>query len=189
MSTLLCVTGKSGSGKSTFAKKLAQRFGYLYVDVDKIGHDALVQEEILKKLTEIFGREILDNSGYVIRKKLGKIVFNSKEKMDILTDLTWSYMEKTLDTLINATESAVVIDWILLPQTKYWEICEYKILIESDREVRKNIVLKRDGITSEYFEERDSASIDYNDYKKDYIFYNDYLPETIEKMIDKFKFL
>ena len=35
------VTGKSGSGKTTFAKKLAKRLNGVYVDVDRVSKEPL----------------------------------------------------------------------------------------------------------------------------------------------------
>lgn len=46
---IIGVTGKSGSGKTTFALVLSQELNYKYVDVDKIGHQASSHPEILKK--------------------------------------------------------------------------------------------------------------------------------------------
>ena len=97
MSLLICVTGKSGSGKSTFAKLVADVYDCVYIDVDEIGHNALIQENVIQGLCQNFGNEILDSNGSVDRKKVGKIVFNDKTKMEILNDLTWQYMEKTID--------------------------------------------------------------------------------------------
>lgn len=56
------VTGKSGSGKTTFATLLSQKLNCKYIDIDKIGHESLVQADILKELCKIFGTEIVDNN-------------------------------------------------------------------------------------------------------------------------------
>ena len=37
---LICITGKTGTGKSTIALSLAKKLNGLYVDIDKIGHQA-----------------------------------------------------------------------------------------------------------------------------------------------------
>ena len=47
--SLILVTGRSGSGKSTFAKLLAERLGYKYLDIDKIGHSLYDDKEIMAK--------------------------------------------------------------------------------------------------------------------------------------------
>ena len=73
--SLILVTGRSGSGKSTFAKLLAERLGYKYLDIDKIGHSLYDDKEIMAKAVELFGTVIFDNDGKFNRKKLGKIFF------------------------------------------------------------------------------------------------------------------
>ena len=94
---IIGITGKSGSGKSTLTKILSEAIGCNSVDIDKIGHKATNNIEISKKLCEIFGYGIADKQGKIDRKKLGNIVFSSKEKMDKLTEITWDYMQKELD--------------------------------------------------------------------------------------------
>lgn len=57
------ITGKSGSGKTTFASLLAKELKYKYIDVDKIRHEAIFRPEILDTSCEKFGTEILDKNG------------------------------------------------------------------------------------------------------------------------------
>lgn len=187
MSFLICVTGKSGSGKSTFARYVAAIHDCAYIDVDEIGHDSLIQEDVIRGLCQNFGKEILGIDGKIDRKKLGKIVFNDNSKMEILNDLTWHYMERTIDSRIQMTTKPVVIDWILLPKTKYWDLCDIKVLVEADITKRKQVVVARDNISEEYFDSRDSASIDYSPYDFDYVFSNDYSEEALNKILETFK--
>lgn len=51
------ITGKSGSGKTTFASLLAKELKCKHIDIDKISHE------------DIFRPEILDESGKLDRKK------------------------------------------------------------------------------------------------------------------------
>ena len=57
---IIGITGKSGSGKSFFASLLAQKLNCPYVDVDKIGHKASSDPEILKKFNNQTIQEIKD---------------------------------------------------------------------------------------------------------------------------------
>ena len=180
---IIGITGKSGSGKSTLTKILSEAIGCNSVDIDKIGHKATNDIEISKKLCEIFGYEIADKQGKIDRKKLGNIVFSSKEKMDKLTEITWDYMQKELDEILkNQTGDTIILEWALLPISKYWDNCNLKILIKADYQERKNKVIQRDNITEEYFLKRDSGSMDYTQMDFDYIFENDYKMQTMEKI-------
>ncbi len=185
---IIGITGKSGSGKSTLAKEMTLKMkDTICINVDKIGHKATGDVEISKKLCKVFGEQILSENGEIDRKKLGNIVFSNKEKMDILTDITWGYMQKILDKIIEQEKrkgtKVVILEWALLPIGKYWEMCTTKILIKTDEEIRKNKVIQRDKISEEYFLKRDNSGIDYTKYKFDFIFENNYKMETIDNFI------
>lgn len=182
------ITGKSGSGKTTLATVLAEKLNAKSISIDPIGHQATSHEKIVKQLCEVFGNTILDEKGKVDRKKLGQIVFSSKEKMDILTQITWEYMQDIIDQIIEEERPQIVIfEWALLPISKYWEQCDIKILVQADETARKDQVIGRDHITEEYFLKRDSQSLDYSSLKFDFIFENDYKKETIEQMATTIK--
>lgn len=183
------ITGKSGSGKSTFASLLSKKLNCKCVDVDEVGHQALFQPDIFKELCDKFGTGVLDENGKIDRKKVGNIVFADKQKMNILTDLTWNYMNKTLDNFLQQTDNFMILDWILLPYTEYWNKCSFKILVLSDDIERKNKVIERDHISEEYFYKRDSASVDYSTFKFDYIVKNDYQPQTLNELVEKINIL
>lgn len=181
---IIGITGKSGSGKSTLTNWLAQTIKCNSVNVDKIGHQATSNQEIAKKLCEVFGHKILDEKGKIDRKKLGSIVFSAKEKMDVLTDMTWDYMQEIMDDILAQESGAtIILEWALLPISKYWEKCDTKILIQSDEIERKNKVIERDHISEEYFLKRDEGCIDYTPYDFDFIFENDYKLETMQEIV------
>lgn len=182
---IIGITGKSGSGKTTFASFLAKKLKCKHVDVDKIGHEALFRPEIFDFLCEKFGTEILDENSKIDRKKMGDIIFTQRHKMKELSDLTWSFMQQQLDSILSQDDETIVLEWILLPHSKYWKKCDCKILVTADDGKRKNKVIKRDHISEEYFEKRDSASIDYSQIDFDYILENNYQVETMRKMIDR----
>ncbi|MBR4178782.1 MAG: dephospho-CoA kinase [Bacilli bacterium] len=137
-------------------------YNAIHVDVDKIGHKALLDEDVKKELINSFGKEILSDE-VIDRKKLGDLVFNSRSEMKKLSDITWRYMEKEIDSIIeNNKDKVIILDWILLPLTKYFKMCRYRILLDVDYELRKSRVLLRDNISEDDFELRDSSSIEYD---------------------------
>ena len=184
------ITGKSGSGKSTLGKILSEKWNCKTINIDKIGHKATENDEIAKKLYKTFGKEIIGKDGKIDRKKLGNIVFQDKNKMDVLTEITWGYMQEILDEIIKKEPREIIIlEWALLPISKYWNNCDIKILIKADSdEKRKSKVIERDKITEEYFLKRDSGCIDYEPYEFDYIFENNYKIDTIDEIVKTIKF-
>ena len=162
---LICICGKSGSGKSTIAKLIPNS---IHVDIDKIGHNSHGNIEVKQKLINTFGDILTD--GIVDRKKLGKIVFSNKEAMKNLKNITWEYMEKEIDLIIeNNQNKNIVLDYLLLPLTKYFNSSSLKILLDVPYEIRKERVIKRDNITEELFDLRERNSIDYDNYNFDIV--------------------
>lgn len=178
------VTGKSGSGKSTFSNMLAQKLNARVINIDEIGHEALVQPEIIKELVKCFGYNIKDDDK-INRKKLGAIVFSNQQAMKELTNLTWPYIKKTVEDIIKKSDTDIILEWLLLPNTYLWEKCDIKILIEANQDIRKKKVLERDSITEKYFEIREKNAILYDIYKFDYCVTNQYELKKMKNIVEE----
>lgn len=183
--SLILVTGRSGSGKSTFAKLLAKKLDYRYIDIDRVGHSIYDDKEIMEKVVSLFGQAIFDDDGKFNRKKLGKIIFEEKgsQRVKAFNDLTWKSMESKIDSQLNEN---IILDWILLPTTKHWENDAIKILVvPKNNEERLNKIIERDHISREYLKNRESAGIDYNENEFDFIVTNDYSAGGLEKWVEE----
>ena len=178
---LIGITGKSGSGKSTIANLFTD---FYHIDVDKIVYELHTREEIISKVNEIFPETIEDNK--INKKKLSNIVFNDKNKLDTLETIMLPYMVLEIDSLIFKNENCI-IDYILLPKTKYFNMCDITILVEIDENIRKNRVLKRDNITEIEYNLRDRNGFNTDKYSYDYIISNDYEALNIIKSLKKLK--
>jgi dephospho-CoA kinase len=180
------ITGASGTGKSTFTSLLAKKYiNCKIIDVDKIGHASLLDSSVIEILSKTFGIDILDESGNVIRKNLGALVFDNEPNMDILIKTTWPFMKKEIEKIITTHPGTIIIDWIRLPITEIWDKCNTKILITADKEKRKAQIMKRDCISEEYFEQRDKSCIEYSSYEFDYIIQNDYTNYEMHAGVNK----
>lgn len=187
---LIGIIGKSGSGKSTITRKLNEEDKYFVIDVDKVNH-SLIEESPLKK--DIINRypEVLEN-GKINRRKLGMILYQDKEKMTEYNALVWSYLEKELDRLITTSSKPVIIDWMMLPLTKYYQMCDLKILVDSSIETRLARIKERDNVDEAHFIARDKNSVNYNMSDFDFIINNDkgfdeYEIKSIRKCISLYK--
>lgn len=162
---IVSVTGKTGSGKSCVAKKLSKLFGEeaLYIDVDVISRDTMKDEDVLNKAISIWGEGILDNSHNIDRKKFRKVVFSSKENRDMLTKISLPLLKKLVLEKINSTNCKVVIlDWAFMPEfEEVFNICNLKILVSGNENIRRKRVILRDNLTEEEFEARDRFSFKY----------------------------
>ena len=170
---IIGICGKSGSGKSTLSKILTEHYkNIIHLDIDKVGHNVLTIEEVKNELIKNYGNSILNNEN-IDRKKLGETVFNSRIEMNYLSDITWKYMQIEIDKfLIDNKDKIIILDWILLPISKYFDICDIKILLDIPYEIRKERAIKRDNITKEEFDLREKASINYDTNIFDYVINN-----------------
>ncbi len=90
---VLGLTGKSGAGKNLAAAFL-EKSGWIHFDTDKEAHRVL--DGACKEAAQLFGREILTESGKVDRARLGEIVFSSPEKMKQLESLLYPHIEESI---------------------------------------------------------------------------------------------
>ena len=181
---IIGICGKSGSGKSTLANQIVELTNNkgIHLDIDKIGHKILLLPDIINELTNSFGASIIKDNN-VNRKKLGEIVFNSRNKMNKLSNITWKYMQIEIDNFLNGNKDKIIIlDWILLPITKYFSMCDIKILLDIPYNIRKERAIKRDNITKESFDLREKSSIDFNPNNFDYVLKENNI-ETVKKLV------
>lgn len=176
---LIGICGKSGSGKSTIANEMCNTYklisnsdSILHLDIDKVGHEVLTIKEVQDELMLFFGKDILANNK-VNRKKLGELVFASREKMQHLSDITWKYMQEEIDKILENNQNKIIIlDWILLTKTKFFNMCDIKILVDTPLSIRKARAVKRDNISDTDFDLREQASVEYNYDDFDFIINN-----------------
>ena len=82
------LTGGMGSGKSTVRQQL-QQLGAATIDADKVGHSLLLPgSEVVSKLVDAFGPDILGADGGIDRPALGKIVFGDEDALHALNAIT-----------------------------------------------------------------------------------------------------
>lgn len=158
---LIGICGMQGSGKSTLTKGLLERIpNSVSLDLDIIAHNIYNNPACFNEVTSTF-KDITTNNK-IDRKKLGDVVFSSPEKMQLLTDCTWKYMEQEVDNFIKENKGKVIIlDWLLLHNTKFLKLCDIRILLDIDINVRMERVIKRDNISKERFLFRDKAALPY----------------------------
>ena len=179
---IIGICGKSGCGKSTLANQIIELANNkaVHLDIDKVGHRVLSLSVVKEELINSFGKSIIKDNE-VDRKKLGKIVFSSKNEMDKLSDITWKYMQIEIDNFLDVNKDKIIIlDWILLSISKYFDMCDIKILLDIPYEIRKQRAMKRDNISEEAFDLREKASIEFYENAFDYV-----LKENDKKIFKK----
>ena len=143
---ILGLTGGIASGKSTVSKKLKELGSYI-IDADKISREVSDSTEILKKLEENFGLQIID-SGHLDRKKLRELVFEKKEKRELLNSIMHPVIEKKIIKEIeeNKKEKLIILDVPLLYETKLEYLCDKVLVVSVDEKIQIERLKKRDMI-------------------------------------------
>jgi len=81
------ITGGIGSGKSTVAK-IFELLGIPVYYADAAAKDIMNRDPELKaQVQQHFGADVYDSNGQLDRKRLGNIVFNDQEKLQLLNSL------------------------------------------------------------------------------------------------------
>lgn len=181
---IIGITGKSGSGKSYASEILAKNLNLKHIDIDKISHEVLSYPETIKFLKKEFGDLVFDNNN-LNRKKLGKIVFNDKIKLEKLNKFCQKLIEEKLDEIVQNNKN-LILDYALLPLLKNINDCDVKILLTADFETRLSRVQTRENITKEYFLSRDNSVLNYDKNIFDYVLNNAKI-EDIEALTKKIK--
>lgn len=183
---LIGICGMQGSGKSTLAKKLVSKLpNTIALDIDDIAHNIYENPNCYNEVIENF-KDVTTN-GKIDRKKLGNIVFSSPDKMELLTKCTWKYMEKIIDDFIEKNKDKnIILEWLLLHNTKFLKLCDIRILLDIDQNIRMDRILKRDNISKDRFIVRDNAALPYKNEDFNYILNNIDL-DYIERIINDYE--
>ncbi|BBA50146.1 dephospho-CoA kinase [Fusobacterium varium] len=147
------LTGGIASGKSTvsnFFKKL----GLEVLDADGIVKEVSQKEDTIKKIVKVFGKNILDGNGKIIREKLRKEAFENRELLNKLNEIIHPqvieiFVKKKKET---SEDSIVIFDIPLLYEAKMENLCDKIIVVYIKREQQIKRVIERDKNTRELAE-------------------------------------
>ena len=98
---IIGLTGGIASGKSTIAKKMSER-GAFVLDADKLGHRVYEpSRKAFDQVIEVFGGDIVSETGEIDRKVLGGKVFGNPAELKKLTDIVWPAISAMASEEIN----------------------------------------------------------------------------------------
>lgn len=184
------LTGGTGSGKSLASVWLEKQNADI-IDADGIAHDSIKKgNPAYEEVVEFFGTEILDETGEIIRRALGNIVFQDAEKLSFLNQATHKHIRNAiLEEIERARKQqrpCAVLDAPLLIEADLLDICDEVWVVAAKEEVRIQRIMERDGLTEKQAKERIANQKTLEEYKKyaDVILYNDqdipYLEQQLE---------
>ena len=97
-------------GKSILVDHLkAKLTNIVVIDLDKVGHKCLLQDDIKQQLKMQFGITIFNQAGQVDRSILGSIVFKDKHKLLCLNKIVHPEIFKQVNYLISLQTNKVIV--------------------------------------------------------------------------------
>lgn len=145
------MTGGIASGKS-MASKFFQELGFYIIDADDLSRQIFtIGEKAYIETVDYFGKDILLDDGNIDRKKLGNIIFNSREKRLVLEDIThkeiWKKEKETRQNIYATNSNALIItDAALLMETNTCHWYNTVILVYTSKETQLSRLCQRDNI-------------------------------------------
>ena len=131
---IIGLTGGFKTGKSTVGRMLLE-LGTEVIDADKLAHKALKPDSsTYEKIIKEFGEKFLDDEGRINRRKLAKLVFSNKEKLNLLNSIIHPYVidkvkEKIYRTKQSNPDAIVIIDAPLLYEAGMQNIMDKIIVV------------------------------------------------------------
>ncbi|MGL6154586.1 dephospho-CoA kinase [Cetobacterium sp. SF1] len=147
---IIGLTGGIASGKSTVSD-IFKNLGIKVYDGDIIAKNIMAKEEVILELKKNFGKDIFDNEGRLNRKKFKEIVFNNKEKLEILNGIVHPKVIKEFYNIKKETNTKdiVLFDVPLLFETGIDKLCDRVIVVDIDENIQIERIIARDEITIE----------------------------------------
>ena len=193
------LTGGIGTGKSTVSQILQEK-KFPVIDLDTISHEVIKIPKVIEKIVENFGKEVLENSGNfenennairISREKLGKIIFENKEKRLLLNSIMHPEILHTMREQISKykkNNKIIFVEIQLLFEVQWEKEFDYILLISAKKSTQIRRILERDKRS-----EIDALniinsqlSLDEKKKRSDFVIENDGNIEELKEKIDKF---
>lgn len=144
---IIGITGSIACGKSTVSNYLKSK-GYIVIDADKIGHEALDDDYVKEKLIVAFGNEILEDNK-INRQKLGELVFGNSSNLNVLNSIIHPEIRKKILEKIdkNNDKELIFIDVALLFEAKFDDLVDKIIVVYVDKNTQLTRLMKRNSIS------------------------------------------
>lgn len=150
------LTGPSGAGKTLVAELMEMPT----VNADQIARQVHKDPSVLQELCCRFGEDIL-SGGVLNRPLLASRAFANRQATDDLNSIMHprivQRIQEELDRLAREGECFCLLDAPLLFEAECYHLCHATVCVLAHRDVRKNRIMERDGITGEMAEKRMGA--------------------------------
>ena len=156
--TLIGITGNIATGKSVVRRMLSNA-GALGLDADVIAHRMIYpQGPAFQAVMGTFGKGILNHNSEINRAKLGEIVFNDPNQLEILDSIVHPAVTSAIQHRLAHTQAPLAaLEAIKLVEAGLDEICDAVWVSHAPREVQLKRLLETRGVTEEGAQTRINA--------------------------------
>jgi dephospho-CoA kinase len=160
------IVGGIASGKSLVSRQFREQ-GARWIDVDRLGHEVLLDPVVRSTLAARWGNSILAADGQVDRAQVAKRVFAAGEQGRVER----AYLEQLVHPLIAARVTAeiadlrqrepsavVVLDAALLVEAGWTRFCDSVVFVDASDDVRRRRAIER-GWTEAEWRAREAAQL------------------------------
>jgi dephospho-CoA kinase len=158
------LTGGIASGKSTVSRYLRE-LGAEIIDADAIARElVLPQSPAWQEIVNHFGKEILDVDGFLQRKKLGEIIFQSSIERKVLNKILHPRIKEKIAELIKLFRQEddfplLIVDAPLLIEAEMTGMVDEVWVVVISTELQLQRLKERDKISSVEAEKRLAAQM------------------------------
>ena len=178
MTYFLGLTGGIATGKST-ADEFFKKKNIPIVDSDQIAHELMAKNQAsYKAIVGHFGEGVLAADGEIDRKKLGSIVFNDKNQLKSLNELTHplilNNMEEKITQYQAQGEPLVILDIPLLFEDDLSHYCDATLLVTAPPQLELSRLMARNNLSEEDAQKRIASQMPLSEKEKlaDYVIEN-----------------
>lgn len=147
----LGITGNIGTGKSSVLDILKNK-GIQTFDLDNVAKNLYKSNtSINKKVLDVFP-SVSSAENQINTKKLGDLVFNNKDKLNILQKIIWPEVEKFIKDKIDFSQDLIVFEGAVIIEAGWHKLFDNIWLISTEVELSKKRVMKQRNMSEEDFE-------------------------------------
>jgi len=158
---VIALVGGIGSGKSFLVRSLAETEPIAIIDADRIGHEVLIDNEVMTQIRQEFGDGVFDNQGGIIRRALGQMVFGldaehqaAKVRLERIVHprIRDRIRQQIAEIRSSKTYEAIFLDAAILLESGWKDECQAIVYVDVPAEERlRRVVSERNWTPEEFF--------------------------------------